>query len=114
MNQAVVCDYCNEMFTPEPGAFETMTVGDLEIQYFTCPKCHRKFLVLATDPEMRKLIAQRQEIAAKIKMARVEKARPKVFKRLAKELDAVINAQKRKLPELKRLGRKALREEAAP
>lgn len=114
MNQAIVCDFCNETFTLEPKGIETTTVGDLEIQYFTCPKCHRKFLVLATDPEMRELIARRQEIAAKIKVARVAKARPKSFKRLTKELDAVVKAQERKLAELKRLGRKALREVAAP
>ncbi len=111
MNNAVTCNYCNEMFLVDRKDVMTQTDGDLEIQYFACPKCHRKFLVLATDPEMRELIAHRQKVATKIKMAKVAKARPKVFKQLARELELVENAQKRKLPEMKRLGWAALDKE---
>lgn len=111
MNSAVTCNYCNEMFLVDRKDVVTKTDGDLEIQYFACPKCHRKFLVMATDPEMRKLIAMRQQIATQIKMARVAKAGPKTFQRLARELELVAQAQKRKLPEMKRRGWAALTKE---
>ncbi|MCM1439178.1 MAG: hypothetical protein NC131_08245 [Roseburia sp.] len=108
MNTVVTCNYCGEMFCAENENIVTRAEGDLEIQYLTCSNCNRKFLVLATDPEMRGLIAQRQQIAKKIKMARLAKAKPQTLKRLAQELDAVKKVQERKLPGLKRLGRAAL------
>ncbi len=108
MNQAVVCNACREMFVVEQKDIVTMTDGDLEIQYFSCPKCHKKYLVLAADEEMRGLIEQYKKVAAKFKAAHIGRFRAAEIRKLERELAEIKSKQMKKRPELDRLGRECL------
>lgn len=108
MNQAVTCNNCREMFVVENNNISTMMDGNLEVQYFSCPKCGKKYLVLATDGEMRELIARYKKIAMRLRIAHKSKSRSATIRKYERELEAVKKSQMKKLPELKRLGQEVL------
>lgn len=105
MKQAIVCNACKEMFVAERKDIISVTDGDLEIQYFSCPKCHKKYLVLAADEEMRGLIERYKKVAAKFKAAHIGKFRAAEIRKFERELAEIKKKQMQKRPELNRLGR---------
>ena len=97
----MTCNNCLDEFEIEPADIETVTLDDLEIQYFPCPSCGKKYVVLAADEEMKQLIAKRGEIQKKIRTARAGKFRQKTICQLVTEQEKVIKEQKKLMVELK-------------
>lgn len=112
MNQVVTCNACQKMFNVEPKDIVTTRDGDLEVQYFSCQWCFKKYLVLATDGEMRDLIAQYKQVAMKMRAAHLGKFREKEIRKYERELAEIKKKQEQKLPELKRLGLECLERSA--
>lgn len=103
------CNNCLDEFEIEAGSIQTVNIEDVEIQYFTCPSCGKKYLILAIDEEMKRLIADREELQKRIKAARLGKFREKTIRRLLGEQDKIMKRQKKLLPELKRRGEELLK-----
>lgn len=108
----MTCNNCLDEFEIEPADIETVTMDDLEIQYFPCPSCGKKYVVLAADEEMKQLIARRGEIQKKIRTARAGKFRQKTIRQLVAEQEKVIRAQKAILDKLKPRAEQLLKEAA--
>lgn len=106
----MTCNNCLDEFEIEPADIETVTLDDLEIQYFPCPSCGKKYVVLAADEEMKQLIARRGEIQKKIRMARAGKFRQKTIRQLVAEQEKVIKEQKKLMVELKPRAEQLLKE----
>ena len=104
------CNNCLDEFEIEPADIETVTLDDLEIQYFPCPSCGKKYVVLAADEEMKQLIAKRGEIQKKIRTARAGKFRQKTIRQLVTEQEKVIKEQKKLMVELKLRAEQLLKE----
>ena len=95
------CNNCLDEFEIEPAGIQTVTVDDLEIQFFACPSCGRKYVVFAANEEMKKMIVRRGELQKKIKVAHIGKYRQKVIRGLVAEQEKIIKAQKKLSAELK-------------
>lgn len=108
--KTVKCNKCGELFSPPEQPIQTVERGALAVQYFACPYCLAKYQVLTTDPKMRELIASRQQVQWKIKMAHTKRFRQETIEKYEREADKIRAAQKRLLPELKRRGSEILKE----
>lgn len=113
MNQSTLCNACLEMFVVERKDIATVTDGDLEIQYFSCPRCGEKYIVLVTDSEMRKLIGTAVKVAKMLRLAHVKKFRADEIRKYERVLAITKQRQEKIAPELKKRGYAILKEEAA-
>lgn len=113
MENTVVCNVCSEMFTVEKGHFDVVTDGDLEVQYFACPNCGEKYIVLAVNSEMRELIATAKDTAMKLRLAHAKRFRAEEIRKYERILAETKRRQQQIEPGLKKLGRALLEKEKA-
>jgi len=106
----ITCNNCLDEFEIEPVDIETVTLADLEIQFFPCPSCGRKYVILAADAEMKRMIAERGELQRKIRRARMGKFREKTIRQMIGQLNKIISAQKKLMAELKPRAEQLLKE----
>ncbi len=106
----MTCNNCLDEFEIEPADIETVTLDDLEIQFFPCPSCGRKFVTLAADAEMKRMIAERGELQRKIRTARMGKFREKTIRQMIVQQNKIISAQKKLMAELKPRAEQLLKE----
>lgn len=106
------CNNCLEEFNIEPADIASVRIDDLAIQYFPCPSCGSRYVVLAANDEMQKLIVERSEIQKKIRMARAGKVREKTIRQLMERQGKIIRAQKKLHDELKPRAERLLAKEA--
>ena len=97
----VRCDNCLDEVEIEPGSIQTVTLDDLEIQYFSCPSCGKKYVILASNDEMKRLIAERRKLTEKIRIAHAKKFRKDTIQNLVRQQSAIIKKQKRLFDDLK-------------
>ena len=65
----LVCDSCKTEFNVDDEKLLKVTEGDIEVQYFECPKCERKYIVFTTNERMRELVEKRRLLAAQIRLS---------------------------------------------
>ncbi len=95
------CNNCLDEFDVAPDDITSVRIDDLAIQYFLCPSCGRKYVILAANDEMQRLIAERSVIQKKIKAALAGKFREKTIRQLTERQGKIIRAQKKLHDELK-------------
>lgn len=78
------CNSCGARFDVSPLTIKTVTADGLEIKYFVCPECGRKYTVLATDQTLRRLIDRRAALRKAIAQAHKHNFRSKTIKRYEK------------------------------
>ena len=105
-----ICNKCKENFSVEKHDIRTIHSGDIDVEYFCCPKCGRIYHVLTTDAEMRKLICERMRLAQSVRLARAKRFREKAIKKLLVEIDKIKAKQETHYQELKPIGKKILAE----
>ncbi len=110
MENTVVCNTCREMFTVDGGQFCVVKDGDLEVQYFICPHCGEKYIILATDSEMRGLIATVVETSKKLRLAHAKRFRAEEIRKYERVLAITKRRQEQIAPELKKRGYAVLKE----
>ena len=54
-NTTVTCNDCNYDFTPE---IQETKDGDLELSFFRCPSCGKRYLISVTDEELRAALSE--------------------------------------------------------
>lgn len=111
MENTIVCNACREVFAVEKGQFRTVKADDLEIQYFVCPHCGEKYIVLATDSEMRRLIGTAVKVGKILRLAHAKKFRADEIRRYERVLAITKQRQEKIAPELKKRGYAILKEE---
>lgn len=104
MENTVVCNACFEMFTIEKEHLEVAKAEDLEVQYFSCPHCGKKYIALVTDSEMRRLIATTKEISMRLKLSHAKRFRSKEIRKYERTLAVTKRRQEQIEPGLKKLG----------
>lgn len=95
------CNNCLDEFDIKPGDISLVRLDDLSIQYFPCPSCGRKYVILAADDKMQRLIVERSEIQKKIRMAQAGKFREQTLRQLISRQSKIIAEQKKLQNELK-------------
>lgn len=65
-----ICDSCKAEFAVDYTDLLKVTKDDIEVQYFECPLCNKKYMVIVIDGEMRELINRRQLLTSQIALAR--------------------------------------------
>ncbi|AEB77644.1 transglycosylase [Clostridium botulinum] len=90
---AVKCDTCNKDFEIE---IKTKYQFGLEIQYFICPHCSRKYTYVVIDNYIRERQKEVQELRDKINKC----TKQKQVNKLTKEQDKILRDMKRHSDEL--------------
>lgn len=52
-NPILVCDLCNFEFELLEGALKTVRIDNVDITYFECPRCNRKYIAHCKDKYLR-------------------------------------------------------------
>ena len=63
----IICDKCGHIFNYTQIKLKDEILdaeNDVRGQYYRCPKCKKKYVTFVTDPELRKLIAAGEKLAA--------------------------------------------------
>lgn len=107
-DKSVTCDKCGASFIIDDSRFASITEGDLEVQYFSCPSCGAKYLSFASDSKMRDLIQQRRAVQTKIQAARAKMFKAQVIKKYMREYEKIKKKQEKLLPDLRARGWKVL------
>jgi hypothetical protein len=107
----VECNVCKRPFSMQGVRTGTITSGDYEITYFSCPGCGAKYPINTTDTRQRDLIKQRLDWLEKVKVGRKKKFRPKTLKHYWREIDKIKAEQEERQPKLTEMGKKILRGE---
>ena len=97
------CTACNNQIRIEK--YSTERIGDIEKVYFKCDSCGKEYVILYTDPEIRRLQAEIRQVDQFIKSlkpgtvewSRQYKAATKKHKRLKKEIGEKITALRQKM-----------------
>lgn len=106
--QRIICNKCGAEFSAGRSDILTLADGEIEVQYFTCPKCSWRYQVLTTDAEFRELIERRKKLTKQIRMAHVKKFREKVIRGYEQKLADIESLQKQSRQRLKRRGEELL------
>jgi len=106
----MTCNNCLDEFEIEPADIETVTMDDLEIQYFPCPSCGAKYIGYAADEEMKALTKLSISYQEKIRLARQHHFREKTIRVHQAGLAEVRARQKKLEPKLKALAEKLLKD----
>lgn len=110
MENVVVCNECSKQFIVEKDHFNIARAEDLEIHYFSCPYCGRKYIVMVTDTEMRELIATVVETSKKLRLAHAKRFRTEEIRKYERVLDITKRRQEQIAPGLKKRGYAVLKE----
>ena len=95
------CNNCLDEFELEADKIKTVTMEGIEIQYFLCPSCGYKYVVFATNEELKRLVEERQQLQKQYKAARAGHYRKKTIGQLIMAQKRLIRRQKRLWAELK-------------
>lgn len=104
------CNNCLDDIQLEPDSIQTTTIDDLDIQFFACPSCGKKYVVFAANKEMKKLVAAREQLQRKIRVARAKKFREKTIRKLIDEQSRQEREQKKLIIVLNACAEKLLAE----
>lgn len=104
----ITCNNCMDEFEIEPADVQTVTMEGLEIQFFPCPSCGRKYVVFAADKEMKDMISKRVELQKALRRAHVGKFRQKIIRGMMAEQEKIIREQKKLMVVLKYRAEKLL------
>lgn len=104
----LVCDSCKTEFNVDDEKLLKVTEGDIEVQYFECPKCERKYIVFTTNERMRELVEKRRLLAAQIILARSKRFRPSTINGYLKKMQKLKEEQLKLRTELAPIGQKIL------
>lgn len=106
----VQCDKCGKWITHDTAFFSTIEKDGLKVLHFSCPFCGEKYHVHTENAEMHELIGRRTAVQTMIRVAREKKLRRQTIRKYQRELQKIIQKQKKLMPELKRLGEAILKE----
>ena len=112
MNRLVECDGCKQPIYFYPGMIQQIEDGDIQVDYFSCPYCRKKYLAFVSDSEMRELVAERQRVQTQIKMAHQKRFKEKTIRGYEKKLAKIKAKQQKIYPDLKKRGETLLFGEA--
>lgn len=107
----VICDNCQKQVdmndTSVYGSFKS---GEVVVQYFRCSHCGKKYHMLTTNAELRRLIDERKGLELKLRMAHVKHFKAKTIRRYIKEVGKLKNKQNELAEALKVVGIQLLNE----
>lgn len=107
----VICDNCQKQVdmndTSVYGSFKS---GEVVVQYLRCPHCGKKYHMLTTNAELRRLIDERKGLELQLRMAHVKHFKAKTIRRYIKEVDKLKNKQNELADALKVIGIQLLNE----
>ena len=106
-----ICNNCLDEFEAESGSIQTVKIDGMEIQFFPCPSCGRKYVIFAADDEMKKMVVARSLLQKRIKAAHVGKFRQSTVHQLINEQTRLIREQKKLWAELKPRAEKLINED---
>ncbi len=98
----ITCNICGKNFELERPDLIEQRIDDLNIQYYVCPHCGKKYIVFAADVEMLGLVQLREEYERKIRTAVLKKFRRKIIEEWIRKNDEFKLRQLRLLPTLKK------------
>lgn len=98
----ITCNICGKNFELEQPDIIERRIDDLDIQYYVCPHCRKKYVVFAADIEMRGLILLRKEYERKIRAGVLKKFRKKAIAEWISKNDEMKARQRKMLPGLKK------------
>ena len=104
------CNNCLDEFETEPASIQTVKIEDLDIQFFPCPSCGQKYVVFATNDEMKRLVVARDLLQKRIRTAHLGKFRQKTIQQLVSEQTKLIRDQKKLWADLKPRAEQLLKE----
>lgn len=108
MTDLVTCNSCGTQFSVKTAGIRTVRSGDYEVQYFTCPGCHRRYQILTTDTELREGIRQREQINEKISLGQAKHFRPKTMNKYWNEANDMDEKLKKMRNDLREKGKEIL------
>lgn len=108
MNHNLICDSCKTEFNVDDEKLLKVTEGDIEVQYFECPECKRKYIVITTNEKMRDLVQKRSLLTAQIRLARAKRFRTSTINGYLKKYQKLKEEQLRLSTELAPIGQKIL------
>ena len=106
----MLCNKCKREIVILPDEVQTVTLEDLDIQYFTCPHCGWKYVCFAADAKMRGLVEQRKAIFQQICAARAKKFDAKTIRGYLSKQEKIKTEQAAMLPKLRARAYRLLRE----
>lgn len=104
----LICDSCKTEFNVDDERLLKVTEGDIEVQYFECPECKRKYIVITTNEKMRELVEKRSLLTAQIRLARAKHFRTSTINGYLKKYQKLKEEQLRLSTELAPIGKKIL------
>ena len=107
------CYKCNKDFEYSKYDLKSLTEGEYEVRFLTCPHCGWNYLVLTIDNEMRQLVMGRRKISAQLQIAKKKMSKginvhQKFINKLQREDKALKAKQEAMLPELAKVGAEIL------
>ena len=106
----VICDKCKRGFDVEKPDLVQTEIKGLEIHYFVCSNCGKKYVVYAADVTMKGLSDIRAEYERQIRVAVLKKFRKKRIDELTRKVSEIKARQLMAEPRLKREAEKLLEE----
>ncbi len=104
----IICDCCKAEFKVDNANILKATEDDIEVQYFECPDCKRKYMVIVIDSRMRELINQRQLLTSQIGLARRKHFRKSTINGYIAKMEKLKAEQIKLSKQLEPIGKKIL------
>ncbi len=104
----IVCDSCKAKFAIDNANLLKVTEDDIEVQYFECPECRKKYMVIVIDSKMRELINRRQLLASQIALARRKHFRKSTINGYIANMEKLKTQQLKLMAKLDPIGKKIL------
>lgn len=104
----IICDNCKAEFKVDNANLLKAAKDDIEVQYFECPDCRRKYMVIVIDSKMRELINHRQLLTSQISLARRKHFRKSTINGYIAKMEKLKAEQIKLSKQLEPIGKKIL------
>ena len=110
----IKCEACGKDFEYSKESMEVTQDGEYEVQYFTCPSCHKRHLVLCIDAKMREMVNERRKIINQLAIAQKKQMYSKQISKLQRDDRKLKARQIDHMNELRPKGRAILEASCRP
>lgn len=106
----VLCNCCGKDISLRGISVETVQDGELQVQFFFCPHCGKKYLIVATDNELRQTMKRRDDLMKKAALFRRNGFREKSVEKFKREINRLSKDIERQAAALRKSGEMLLEE----
>lgn len=106
--EIMTCNACGKPIAIKGVITGKVTAGELEVSFFRCPHCGRRYNTGTTDPMQRELMAEYKNLIERLKVATAKKFRQKEIEKMARRSRRLMENMRARLPELSAAGDRIL------